>query len=142
MEQDVEQLYAMEVDLSCEEKLEAPQAEQSRDATETQVFCDGDEDVNVDNMETPQQVDSISLEECEDEDDKEPLNYELQQGYRILKEVMSDQNKSLNWPFMNPIDVDQLGLWDYYERVKNPMWLKKSMYSYCLYSFKDYLYYC
>ncbi|XP_014675147.1 PREDICTED: uncharacterized protein KIAA2026-like [Priapulus caudatus] len=53
------------------------------------------------------------------------LSEELQQGYRILKEFMSDVNKSVNRLFMDEVDVEELQLWDYHERVKDPIWLKK-----------------
>lgn len=61
-----------------------------------------------------------------EENEKEPLSYELQQGFRILREIMSDGNKSLNWPFMEPVDSEGMGLQDYASRIKEPMWLKKS----------------
>jgi hypothetical protein len=56
------------------------------------------------------------------------INYELQQGYRILRELLSDANKSLNFPFIDEVDVEKLGLWDYYDKIDHPMWLKKSKY--------------
>ena len=67
-------------------------------------------------------------EESDPEEDveQEPLNYDLAQGNRILMEIMSDANKSLNWPFMDPVDTEGMGLNDYHERVKEPMWLRKS----------------
>ena len=65
-------------------------------------------------------------DEEDEEEEKEPLSYELAQGNRILVEIMSDANKSLNWHFMEPVDAEGMGLADYYDRVKNPMWLKKS----------------
>ncbi|XP_064601292.1 uncharacterized bromodomain-containing protein 10-like [Liolophura sinensis] len=54
-----------------------------------------------------------------------PATSELQHGYRILRELMADGNKSVNWPFMDAVDSDAYGLHDYYERVKRPMWLCK-----------------
>ena len=59
-------------------------------------------------------------------DEREPLSYELEQGNRILKEIMSEANKSVNWAFMEAVDAEKMGLYDYYERIKKPMWLKKS----------------
>ncbi|XP_064634426.1 uncharacterized protein LOC135492146 isoform X2 [Lineus longissimus] len=53
------------------------------------------------------------------------MSYELQQGYRILRELLSDANKSLNFPFIEEVDVEKLGLWDYYEKIEQPMCLKK-----------------
>ena len=59
-------------------------------------------------------------------DNREPLSPELQHGFRILKEIMSDTNKSVNWPFIYAVDDTEEGLEDYYERVKQPMWLQRS----------------
>ena len=62
----------------------------------------------------------------EDEDywDKEPLIPELQEGYRILKELMSTACKTSNWPFLNEIKAEEVP--DYHEKIKTPMWLGKS----------------
>ncbi|XP_031557162.1 mucin-5AC-like [Actinia tenebrosa] len=49
------------------------------------------------------------------------LSYELQQGYRIYVELLADSNRNVTWPFMEPVDAESLGLWDYYERIKEPM---------------------
>lgn len=57
-----------------------------------------------------------------------PATSELQHGYRILRELMADGNKSVNWAFMDAVDSDAYGLHDYYERVKQPMWLCRSKY--------------
>jgi len=56
------------------------------------------------------------------------MNYDLQQGYRILREIMSDTNKSVNWPFIDAIDASVRGCEDYYKRTKKPIWLWKSTY--------------
>ena len=64
----------------------------------------------------------------DDDDEKPPLSSELEQGYKILRGIMSDTNKSINWPFKDPVDTEGLGLYDYHERIKQPMWLKKSKY--------------
>ena len=63
------------------------------------------------------------------QDNREPLSPELLHGQRILKEIMSDSNKSVNWPFVYAVDDTEEGLEDYYERVKQPMWLQKSTYT-------------
>ena len=52
--------------------------------------------------------------------------YELMLMRKLVREMMSDLYKSANWPFLDPVDVEALKLWDYPERVKNPIWLKKS----------------
>lgn len=76
-----------------------------------------------------------STEEAEDDDgdandtddsDSPSLNYELQQGYRILKELMAESNKSVNWPFIYKVDDSYPETSDYYEKIKNPIWLEKS----------------
>ena len=54
------------------------------------------------------------------------LPYELDHGYRILRDLMGEKCKSFNWPFLDPVDVEALGLWDYHDRIKQPMWLRKS----------------
>nr|XP_006812329.1 PREDICTED: uncharacterized protein KIAA2026-like [Saccoglossus kowalevskii] len=52
------------------------------------------------------------------------LSPELRHGYRILMGVMSC-SKSIVWSFLDPVDVEKYNLWDYHERVKEPMWLRK-----------------
>ncbi|CAH1785567.1 unnamed protein product, partial [Owenia fusiformis] len=56
---------------------------------------------------------------------KPQSNYELEQAYRILREIMHENNKSVNWPFMDEVDVQKYGLWDYHERIRKPIWLRK-----------------
>ncbi|XP_067654927.1 uncharacterized bromodomain-containing protein 10-like [Haliotis asinina] len=64
-------------------------------------------------------------EEEEEEEDMEPLSFELQQGFRILRELMADANKSVNWHFLDSVDDSFPETHDYYDRIKSPMWLKK-----------------
>ena len=54
------------------------------------------------------------------------LSYELQQGYRVYIELLSDSNRNVTWPFLEPVDAEAQGLWDYHERVKQPMSFSKS----------------
>jgi len=54
------------------------------------------------------------------------FSYELQQGYRILRELTSDSNKSFVRPFLNPIDSSSPDYAEYHKRVKRPIWLKQS----------------
>lgn len=54
-----------------------------------------------------------------------PLSYELQQGLRILKELMSDSKKSVNWLFMEPVDDSHPETADYYDKIKKPIWFGK-----------------
>ena len=49
------------------------------------------------------------------------LSYELQQGYRVYIELLSDSYKNVTWPFYDPVDAEALGLWDYHEKIKDPM---------------------
>lgn len=62
----------------------------------------------------------------DEDENEEPLSYELQQGYKILREIMGNNNRSFTWPFVNPVDSTAEGCADYYEKVKKPMWLMKS----------------
>jgi len=54
------------------------------------------------------------------------FSYELQQGYRILRELTGDSNKSFVGPFLNPIDSSSPDYAEYHKRVKRPIWLKQS----------------
>lgn len=53
------------------------------------------------------------------------LSEELNLGYRILMELMSDYQKGSNAPFMEPIELDTDKNKDYLEVIKKPLWLKK-----------------
>ena len=53
--------------------------------------------------------------------------YELDQLYRIIQEVMSNANKHVNWPFIDAVDSNMEGCFDYYDCIKKPMWLNKSL---------------
>lgn len=53
------------------------------------------------------------------------LNPEVQQGYRVFIEMSADSYKNVTWPFLEPVDAKALGLWDYHERVKEPMSFKQ-----------------
>uniref|UniRef100_A0A1I8J6B5 Bromodomain-containing protein n=1 Tax=Macrostomum lignano TaxID=282301 RepID=A0A1I8J6B5_9PLAT len=39
----------------------------------------------------------------------------------LLKDVTSAKHKSINWPFLEPVDVTALGLTDYYDVISQPM---------------------
>ena len=86
------------------------------------------EEVTDDQHETPA-MGLIVEHSYVQQDNREPLSPELLHGQRILKEIMSDSNKSVNWPFVYAVDDTEEGLEDYYERVKQPIWLQKSTYS-------------
>lgn len=49
------------------------------------------------------------------------LSYEVQQGYRVFMEMSADSYKNVTWPFLEPVDAEALGLWDYHEKIKEPM---------------------
>ena len=85
--------------------------------------------VSIDDMES-REATSDDEQDIEVKEEKTPLSYELLQGERILYELMSDANKHFNWPFMDAVDASIPELSDYYERIKSPMWLKKSKYQY------------
>ena len=68
-----------------------------------------------------------------DDDDKEPLSYELKIGARILGEFMVEANRSLTWPFMNKVDPERDGVPDYYSHIKRPVWFNGS--KYCIFLF-------
>lgn len=59
-------------------------------------------------------------------EDEKPLTYDLQQGFKILREIMGSNNKSITWAFIHAVDRNAIGCHDYYEKIKNPMWLMKS----------------
>lgn len=80
------------------------------------------------------QHESTSVFEPEIQEDRRPeeqpviplfdltkLSYELQQGYRIYVELLADSNRNVTWPFLDPVDAESLGLWDYLDRIKEPM---------------------
>lgn len=53
------------------------------------------------------------------------LPAELQCAFRILSELLSDSNKLVVFPFLDKIDPVASQAYDYYERIKHPMWMKK-----------------
>ncbi|XP_063129105.1 bromodomain testis-specific protein isoform X9 [Rattus norvegicus] len=46
---------------------------------------------------------------------------QLKHCSEILKEMLAKKHLPYAWPFYNPVDVDALGLHNYYDIVKNPM---------------------
>lgn len=65
-------------------------------------------------------------EDGSSKEDEKPLSYDLQQGFKILREIMGSNNKSITWAFIHAVDRNAIGCHDYYEKIKNPMWLMKS----------------
>lgn len=56
------------------------------------------------------------------------FTYDVQHGYRIFRELLADQYKSVTRPFLEPVDAEGLGLWDYYSRIETPMSFRQSKY--------------
>lgn len=54
------------------------------------------------------------------------LSPEVQQGYRVFIEMSADSYKNVSWPFLEPVDAEALGLWDYHDRIKEPMSFQQS----------------
>ena len=52
---------------------------------------------------------------------KTKLNVQLKYCNNILKELLSQKYKDLNWPFRQPVDPVELRLPDYYEIIKEPI---------------------
>uniref|UniRef100_A0A673TEQ0 Bromodomain testis-specific protein n=1 Tax=Suricata suricatta TaxID=37032 RepID=A0A673TEQ0_SURSU len=46
---------------------------------------------------------------------------QLRHCREILKEMLAKKHLSYAWPFYNPVDINSLGLHNYYDIVKNPM---------------------
>ena len=68
----------------------------------------------------------VEMEKGEKEDQKQS-SVELQTGFKILKDLMADSHKNVNWPFMEPIDVSAPDLAaDYHQKIEKPIWFKLS----------------
>lgn len=88
---------------------ELPQV--GKEPQEEENYCDDDGEMETEKEFPPSE--------------KTPLSDELQHGYRILCELMSDSHKAVNWPFLNAVDDSIPELEDYYEQITRPMWMKK-----------------
>ncbi|KAF2347131.1 Bromodomain [Trinorchestia longiramus] len=53
------------------------------------------------------------------------LSEELQQGYKIVCELMSDHHRTSNTVYMDELDLDPVRNREYLEVIQKPMWLKK-----------------
>ena len=68
----------------------------------------------------------VEMEKVEKEEKQQP-SVELQTGFKILKDLMADSNKNVNWPFMEPIEVSAPDLAaDYHQKIEKPIWFKLS----------------
>ncbi|RDD39160.1 Uncharacterized protein KIAA2026 [Trichoplax sp. H2] len=79
--------------------------------------------------ETP--IEQSTTQSISDDDIVNTLSAELFQGWKLVNDLLSNQFASMTWPFREPVDTEKLGLWDYYDRIKQPMclvWIKKKFY--------------
>ncbi|BFZ16019.1 hypothetical protein BsWGS_19057 [Bradybaena similaris] len=81
---------------------------------------DGDDVGDVDSVQT-----DVDEKKGKSKFNVECLNYELQVGYRILSNMMSAGNRCLNKLFQYPVDDTFPETADYYEKIKEPMWMFK-----------------
>lgn len=56
----------------------------------------------------------------------EELSSDLKCAFKILSELLSDSNKQAVLPFLEKIDPVATQAFDYYDKIKKPMWLRKS----------------
>lgn len=54
------------------------------------------------------------------------LSYDLQNGYKILISLMGAGNRFVNKLFINPVDDNFPETAEYYNKIQNPMWMRKS----------------
>ncbi|CAG5121193.1 unnamed protein product [Candidula unifasciata] len=71
------------------------------------------------------QTDVVDEKKGKDKFNVECLSYELQVGYRILSNMMSAGNRCINKLFLYPVDDTFPETADYYEKIKEPMWMFK-----------------
>ena len=90
----------------------------------TTTSCDGDGD--GEKSSPPKHRQGRRTKKWLNDADKEPLNYELEIGARILGDFMVEANKALTWPFLNKVDPFRDGVADYYNVIKHPVWFNLS----------------
>ncbi|XP_050409997.1 uncharacterized protein KIAA2026 [Patella vulgata] len=117
-EEKVNSPKASELNLETQQNYEFPEVN-PLDETSQDTYDKKEESVKG---KTPRKREKIIIDI---EDGQPPLSDELKNGYRILRELMSDSNKAVNWPFMEAVDDSHPDTADYYEVVDNPMWLKR-----------------
>lgn len=66
--------------------------------------------------------------EAED-DEQQPLNFELQEGWKILDYFLRKADSNLTEHFMNAVDNRFPETQNYYEKIKEPIWLTLSKYA-------------
>jgi len=52
---------------------------------------------------------------------KSKMSVQLKYCHNFLKELFTKKHESYAWPFYKPVDADELGLYDYYDIIKQPM---------------------
>lgn len=106
-------------------KMETSSMETEEIVVENQVAesAETDEVVPVEVSETrakPPEIEKSPVQQVNILD-LSKLSPEVQQGYRVFMEMSADSYKNVTWPFLEPVDAEALGLWDYHERIKEPM---------------------
>ncbi|XP_070200432.1 streptococcal hemagglutinin-like [Littorina saxatilis] len=66
---------------------------------------------------------AIEEEDQEEEEEKAPLSYELQEGWKILDYFLRKVDSNLTFHFRDAVDSSFPDTQDYYEKVKEPVWL-------------------
>ena len=49
------------------------------------------------------------------------MSVQLKYCQHFLKELLTKKHEAYAWPFYKPVDADELGLYDYYDIIKQPM---------------------
>jgi len=52
---------------------------------------------------------------------KSKMSVQLKYCHNFLKELYTKKHEAYAWPFYKPVDADELGLYDYYDIIKQPM---------------------
>lgn len=55
---------------------------------------------------------------------KNKMSVQLKYCHAFLKELFTKKHEAYAWPFYKPVDTEELGLYDYYDIIKQPMDLK------------------
>jgi len=55
---------------------------------------------------------------------KKQMSVQLKYCHTFLKELFTKRHEAYAWPFYKPVDAEELGLYDYYDIIKQPMDLR------------------